>query len=122
MNANCGKNCPACMKDIGLWPIVRAGWPTRIKCPNCKSILRYNTKTWKSVTFGFLEAGTLLIISIILVCYFFGTSVMFPFPRIFLLYFILCGLYEIITAVYLRGHKDLLIVKDRFKKSDIGDT
>jgi hypothetical protein len=36
-----GKLCPGCGKDIGVWPIFSAGLPNRIRCPYCKSRLRY---------------------------------------------------------------------------------
>jgi uncharacterized protein (DUF983 family) len=36
-----GKHCPNCGKDIGVWPVFSAGWPSLIWCPRCKSRLRY---------------------------------------------------------------------------------
>jgi uncharacterized protein (DUF983 family) len=36
-----GKHCPSCGKDIGVWPVFSAAWPTWIWCPWCKSRLRY---------------------------------------------------------------------------------
>ncbi len=36
-----GKQCPACGKDIGLWPVVRAPFPDRIRCPHCRARLTY---------------------------------------------------------------------------------
>jgi uncharacterized protein (DUF983 family) len=36
-----GKHCPSCGKDIGVWPVFSAAWPSRIWCPRCKSRLRY---------------------------------------------------------------------------------
>jgi ABC-type arginine transport system permease subunit len=38
---NGGKHCPACEKDIGLWPVLSAGLPTRVRCPHCKARLTY---------------------------------------------------------------------------------
>jgi hypothetical protein len=36
-----GKHCPACDKDIGIWPVFSAGLPSRVRCPHCKSRLSY---------------------------------------------------------------------------------
>jgi uncharacterized protein (DUF983 family) len=36
-----GKHCPNCGKDIGVWPIFSASWPSFIWCPWCRSRLRY---------------------------------------------------------------------------------
>jgi hypothetical protein len=36
-----GKQCPACGRDIGVWPIVSAGLPSRIRCPHCFARIRY---------------------------------------------------------------------------------
>ncbi len=36
-----GKHCPSCGKDIGVWPVFSAGFPSWIWCPHCKSRLRY---------------------------------------------------------------------------------
>jgi hypothetical protein len=36
-----GKHCPACEKDIGIWPVLLAGLPTRVRCPHCKTRLTY---------------------------------------------------------------------------------
>jgi hypothetical protein len=36
-----GKHCPACGKDIGLWSVLSAGLPTRVRCPHCQARLSY---------------------------------------------------------------------------------
>jgi len=36
-----GKHCPECAKDIGVWPVLAAGLPSRIRCPHCKARLTY---------------------------------------------------------------------------------
>ena len=36
-----GKQCPACSRDIGVWPIFTAGLPSRIRCPHCFARIRY---------------------------------------------------------------------------------
>ena len=36
-----GKLCPNCGNEIGFWSVFRAAWPTRIRCPRCKSKIGY---------------------------------------------------------------------------------
>lgn len=36
-----GKHCPGCGKDIGVWPVLSAALPNWVRCPHCKSRLRY---------------------------------------------------------------------------------
>jgi len=38
---NDGKHCPVCGKDIGVWAVLKASWPTRVRCPHCKTRLSY---------------------------------------------------------------------------------
>jgi hypothetical protein len=38
---NDGKHCPACSQDIGLWSVLTAGSPSRVRCPHCKHRLVY---------------------------------------------------------------------------------
>lgn len=38
-----GRHCPACEKDIGVWPVLTAGLPTRVRCPHCKARLTYGS-------------------------------------------------------------------------------
>src|SRR5690349_5286892 len=77
LNMNDGKHCPACRKDIGIWPVLSATLPNRIRCPHCRARLSYD------------NAGALMInvmLLLILLCvgsYYFlrqrdtSTSVMF---------------------------------------------
>lgn len=39
-----GKNCPCCGKDIGVWVIVKAPWPGKMKCKHCGSAFTYEKK------------------------------------------------------------------------------
>jgi len=52
-----GKNCPSCNCDIGMVAIIKAAWPTRIKCPSCKTNITY-------------KPLPLLLLSICLILYF----------------------------------------------------
>ncbi|MCK5851920.1 hypothetical protein KAH27_02720 [bacterium] len=46
-------DCPNCKKDIGVWSIYKAGLPNMIKCPHCKSKLRYEPSGWKMVLISY---------------------------------------------------------------------
>ena len=37
-----GKHCPACGRDIGVWPLLTAGLPSRIQCPHCQARLSFS--------------------------------------------------------------------------------
>lgn len=36
-----GTNCPLCRRDIGVLSVFLAGTPNKIRCPHCKTRLRY---------------------------------------------------------------------------------
>src|SRR5262245_7976997 len=55
---NDGKHCPACGRDIGLWPVLTAILPTRVRCPHCKTSLAYSNSS--RLVFGLLALGLLL--------------------------------------------------------------
>ena len=40
-----GKHCPACGKDIGIWPIFSAV-RNRFRCPHCRVRLSYQGIRW----------------------------------------------------------------------------
>jgi hypothetical protein len=37
-----GRHCPACARDVGVWPVFSAGLPNRIWCPHCGARARYD--------------------------------------------------------------------------------
>jgi hypothetical protein len=50
-----GKHCPACGKDIGIWPILMAGLPSWVRCPHCRARLSYGkTGVLVALLFGLL--------------------------------------------------------------------
>ncbi len=55
-----GKHCPSCGKDIGVWPILSAGLPSRVRCPHCKSRLRYR-KTARIIAFVLVGLYVLVV-------------------------------------------------------------
>jgi hypothetical protein len=107
-----GRHCPACKKDIGLWPVFLAVWPTRVKCPHCKSLLRYDINVWRTLfLFVIPLAVVFVVLPLVLMSYFFGGLDIIPLILALILYFVLWEAFEIINAVYWRSHKTLEIVK-----------
>jgi len=50
-----GKHCPECEKDIGVWPVLSAGLPSRVHCPHCHARLTYgNSGTFVACLFAIL--------------------------------------------------------------------
>lgn len=100
-----GKHCPKCSKDIGIWPIVFAGLPSRIRCPHCKTILYYHLSLMPIVF--------LLVLSVIVVLasFFFTDWVgMSGRAQIFMFAALAAGLWfviELFLAAYLRTKKIL---------------
>ena len=58
-----GKLCPNCNSDIGVQPGTFAGLPTRIRCPHCKSKLKYVNSHGASA-FAFLSYCVLVLVCI----------------------------------------------------------
>jgi uncharacterized protein (DUF983 family) len=55
---NDGKHCPACGRDIGLWPVFSAILPSRVRCPHCQASLAYGNSS--HLVLGLLVLGVLL--------------------------------------------------------------
>ena len=55
-----GKHCPACGKDIGIWPVVSAALPSRVRCPHCKARLSYGG--------GLLLGMIALVVAVLVLC------------------------------------------------------
>src|SRR5436190_24261113 len=52
---NDGERCPACGKDIGIWPVLMAGLPSWVRCPHCRARLSYgNTGVIVTLLFALL--------------------------------------------------------------------
>jgi FlaA1/EpsC-like NDP-sugar epimerase len=49
-----GRHCPACGKDIGLWPVVAAPLPNLVRCPHCRTRLKYRGTAWLFVVVIFV--------------------------------------------------------------------
>jgi len=106
-------DCPHCGEDIGLWPIISAGLPNRIKCPRCKTRLRFKTNSWLHFFFVALPLLVLFLAVSQWITEYLASSA----PRsmqilIFTILFVsLWLLYEIPNAIYLRKSKVLETVR-----------
>jgi len=59
-----GTDCPNCNKDIGIWAIMKVGWPTKLKCPHCKAKLKYEPMNWGTLIISIMIYITIYVISI----------------------------------------------------------
>ena len=59
-----GKHCPACGKDVGIWPIASALLPNLIRCPHCRTRLVY--RDTGRLLVGLVVLGLALVTGIIL--------------------------------------------------------
>ena len=109
---NDGRYCPACDKDIGLLSVFLAAWPTRLKCPHCKSRLRYDINVWRTFSILVLPLSVVLLaLSLMLMHFIFGNLDPIPLVLSLVLFTVLWAAFEVISAVYWRSHKTLRIVK-----------
>ncbi len=112
-----GKHCPGCGKDIGAWPIFSATLPNRIRCPHCKSRLRYR-RIAGVITIVLLGLCGLMVITFIRVSALttprrglIGASVVLVF----------CILAELATIWFLRNRRELELA-DRPRPEFSGET
>ena len=104
-----GKVCPACGKDIGVWAIVAAGLPNRIRCPHCGTLLRYDG------TFALLVLPFAIVILAALIVHEVAIDVGLPRPGLIVVVQVLLTWVpvEFLLALYLRDHRNLHLVKPR---------
>ena len=105
-----GKLCPNCNKDIGIMSVYRAGSPTRIKCPHCKSRLYYKPFPW--------VLGVVLISIYLAIVLFFADMNIFSsnfdalsFSKEILLIFVLWQPFDLVITLYLRKNAILCVKK-----------
>ena len=104
-----GKVCPACGKDIGVWAIFAAGVPTRIRCPHCRTLLRYDG------TFALIALPFAIVILAALIVHEVAVDVGVASPGLFIVIQVLVTWVpvEILLALYLRDHRTLRLVNPR---------
>ena len=98
-----GKLCPACGKYIGVWAIVTAGVPSRIRCPHCRTLLRYDGMlTIIALPFAIVILAALIVHEV-------AVDVGMPSPGLFLVVMVLLTWVpvELLLALYLRDHRTL---------------
>ena len=104
-----GKVCPACSKDIGVWAIVSAGLPTRVRCPHCHSPLRYDG------TIALLALPFAVVVFAALVVHEVAVDVGITRPGLVAAIMVLVTWLpvELLLALYLRDHRTLRMVAPR---------
>lgn len=104
-----GKQCPACGKDIGVWAIVAAGLPSRIRCPHCRTLLRYDgTYALMALPFAIVMLSALVVHEV-------AVDVGIARPGLVVVIQVLLTWVpvEFLLALYLRDHRKLHLVKPR---------
>jgi DNA-directed RNA polymerase subunit RPC12/RpoP len=104
-----GKACPACGKDIGVWAIFAAGVPSRIRCPHCRSRLRYDGAV------AVIALPFAVVVLAALVVHEAAVDVGIARPELFAAVLLLVTWVpvELLLALYLRDHRTLRIVDPR---------
>jgi hypothetical protein len=98
-----GRDCPVCGKDIGLRAVVTAGLPNRIRCPHCRTQLRYDGMiTILALPFVIVILAALIIHEV-------AVDVGVTLPGLVLVIMVLLTWIpvELFIALYLRDHRTL---------------
>ena len=104
-----GKVCPACGKDIGVWAIFSAGVPNRIRCPHCRSRLRYDgTIALMALPFAVVVLAALVFHEVAV-----DVGVARPGLLVAGLLLVTWLPVELLLALYLRDHRTLRTVAPR---------
>lgn len=106
-----GTDCPSCNRDIGVWTVMKVGWPTLLKCPHCKAKICYEPIGWSMLLISMAVYIPLLILSMSLLETFLHFNV---FVEIFVLILIATALwqpFEYLTVKRLRKRHKLIVRK-----------
>ncbi|RPI77112.1 MAG: hypothetical protein EHM45_10385 [Desulfobacteraceae bacterium] len=105
-----GKHCPWCKEEIGLWAVIKAAWPTMIKCPTCGSKLTYEIGLGRFFLTQVLPAVLIMaFLSYAFAYLILKKTAVKPLWIGLLLFVILWSLFEFGIAVYWRKNKKLKI-------------
>ena len=102
-----GKTCPACQKDIGVWSVFSAGMPNRIRCPHCRTQLRYDGGVaFMIVPFAIVAIATLIVHEA-------AIDAGIPRPGLFAVVLLLVTWIplELLLVLFLRERRTLRIVR-----------
>ena len=106
-----GKRCPWCKEEIGLWAVIKAAWPTMIKCPACGSKLTYEIRLGRFLLTQVLPAGLVMaFLSYAFSYLILKKTAVNPLWFALLFFVILWSLFEFTIAVYWRKNKKLKIL------------
>lgn len=104
-----GKTCPVCGKDIGVWAIVAAGLPSRIRCPHCRTLLRYDgALAFMALPFAIVIVAALIIHEVAV-----DVGVASPGLLIVVLVLVTWVPVELLLALYLRENRTLRVVDSK---------
>ena len=98
-----GKVCPACGRDIGVWAVVAAGLPSRIRCPHCRALLRYDgVLALMALPFAVVILAALIVHEV-------AVDVGIAWPGLFLVVMVILTWVpvELLLALYLRDRRTL---------------
>jgi DNA-directed RNA polymerase subunit RPC12/RpoP len=104
-----GKTCPTCGKDIGVWAIVAAGVPTRIRCPYCQSRLRYDA----AIAVIALPFAVVVLAALVAHEAAVDVGVARPWLFVAILLVVTWMPVELLLALYLRDHRTLRVVESQ---------
>jgi hypothetical protein len=104
-----GKRCPACGRDIGIWSIFAAGVPSRIRCPHCRSLLRYDG------TLAVIALPFAVVVLAAVIAHEAAVDVGLPMPAVFVAILVVVTWVpiELLLALYLRDHRSLRLVASK---------
>jgi hypothetical protein len=101
-----GRHCPACGKDIGLWPVVAAPLPNLVRCPHCRTRLKYRDTLWLFVVVIFvaliLAVGAFAVAQLLI-----GEPILLTAATAVVILVVAWVPIEVFVAAYLRRSKVL---------------
>ena len=110
---NEGTHCPCCRKDIGLWAVFAARWPTRTKCPHCKSVLAYEIAVWRTLfTLALPLCISLSILAVAVARLIVGSFGDLSIGLALILFLGLWSVFEFLSALCMRRAKTLRIASE----------
>ena len=112
-----GKHCPKCGKDIGVWPVMLAGLPNRIRCPNCRTRLVYRNTLAEFLVLLFIVLPLCVLASFAVVQFLnpYGTNQFDQAVAFLVLLLVAWVPVELVAAIYLRANKVLTIVEKKYE-------
>ena len=102
-----GKHCPAWDQDTGIWPIVTAMSPHRIRCPHCRTRLAF-----RGTTMRLMAVMVLITMTFCVVAYIFIRRLGFESPWDAVVFAAIAGpllvALEVVVSIHLRRRHVLI--------------